>query len=186
MSDTLEEYLNVQNPYCRILYDTVIRLKARTVLEFGVGEGFSTVALLAGVKETKGVLWSVDIRIFEPGMNRIKSTPFLDTQRWHFILLDDCEWVTIWSQSIDLLYIDSNHQYEHTLKELELFAPYVKPDGVILLHDTLLTGMWDGAPARVKDAIDTFTQKNQEWVFEELLPHDPGHCGVGKLERSSL
>jgi predicted O-methyltransferase YrrM len=35
-----------------------------------------------------------------------------------------------------LVFIDSSHQYKHTLDELDLWYPYVVPGGLIALHDT--------------------------------------------------
>ncbi|MDO9354011.1 MAG: class I SAM-dependent methyltransferase, partial [Solirubrobacteraceae bacterium] len=176
-----EKYFKENNPYCRKLYETVITFKAKTILELGVGEAFSTVSLLAAVKETDGVLWSIDKRIFVPGIERIQRTSFIDIQRWHFILSNDLEYSKNWNLTVDILYVDTNHRYEQTLKELELYSPYVKKGGAILMHDTLLSGEWDGAPARVKDAIDTFLISNPKWKFTELLPNDEGNCGLGIL-----
>jgi predicted O-methyltransferase YrrM len=34
-----------------------------------------------------------------------------------------------------LIFIDSSHQYEHTLKELNLWYPALQPGGFILMHD---------------------------------------------------
>lgn len=178
---TKEDYFKENNPYCRLLYENVIKFGAKTILELGVGEAFSTVSLLAAVKETDGVLWSIDKRIFVPGIERIQTTPFVDIEKWRFILSDDIEYAKNWNLRVDILYVDTNHRYEQTLKELELYSPYVRKGGAVLLHDTLLTGEWDGAPARVKDAVDAFLLTNPKWKFNELLPNDEGHCGLGIL-----
>jgi len=178
---TKETFFNECNPYCRLLYENAINLEAKTILELGVGEGFSTIALLAAVKETDGMVWSIDKRNWESGITRIQNTPFIDAQKWHLIISDDIEYAKNWNLTVDILYVDTSHQYEHTLKELELYSPYVRKGGAVLLHDTLLTGEWDGAPARVKYAVDAFLLTNQKWKFNELLPNDEGHCGLGIL-----
>jgi predicted O-methyltransferase YrrM len=36
---------------------------------------------------------------------------------------------------IDLVFIDSSHQYAHTVRELELWYPAVAPGGFVFLHD---------------------------------------------------
>jgi len=178
---TKEDFFKENNPYCRLLYQNAVKFVAKTILELGVGEAFSTISLLAAVKETDGVLWSIDKRIFVPGIERIQRTPFVDIQRWHFILSNDIEYAKNWTSTVDILYVDTSHRYEQTLNELKLYSPYVRKGGAILLHDTLLTGEWDGAPARVKDAIDTFLITNPKWKFTELLPNDEGNCGLGIL-----
>lgn len=45
-----------------------------------------------------------------------------------------------WKQPIDLLHIDGDHTYEAVRKDIELFAPHVKPGGYILLHDYWIYG----------------------------------------------
>ena len=35
-----------------------------------------------------------------------------------------------------LIFVDSSHQYEHTLKELNLWFPHMQEGGLIVLHDT--------------------------------------------------
>lgn len=178
---TKEDFFKENNPYCKLLYETVIGSESKTILELGVGDAYSTIALLSAVKDTRGIVWSIDKRIWIPGIIRIQNALFVEIQKWRFILSDDIEYAKNWNLMVDVLYIDTSHQYEHTLKELELYSNYVRKGGIVLLHDTLLTGEWDGAPARVKDAIDTFLLKNSRWKFKELLPEDEGNCGLGIL-----
>ena len=35
-----------------------------------------------------------------------------------------------------LILLDSSHQYEHTLRELDLWVPRMEPGSIMLLHDT--------------------------------------------------
>ena len=37
---------------------------------------------------------------------------------------------------IDLLYIDADHSHEQSRRDFENFSPYVRPNGLILMHDT--------------------------------------------------
>ena len=39
------------------------------------------------------------------------------------------------SQKIDLLFIDGNHEYEAVLRDFEDWSTFIKPGGVIVLHD---------------------------------------------------
>ena len=41
-----------------------------------------------------------------------------------------------WNRSIDVLFLDSDHHYEHVLAELNHLGPWVRKGGLILLHDT--------------------------------------------------
>ena len=169
----------VNNPYVHLIHNEVVAAGAMQVLELGVGEGYSTVALLYAVEETRGFLHSIDHRDFAPGRERIvRDGP--KSPRWRFLHVDDR--TCVFPFSVEALYVDTSHEEEHTLLELERF---VRPETrLVLLHDTLLLGEWDGHPVGVMSAVRRFTAAHPKWIFTELLPDDPGGCGLGKLVRA--
>lgn len=140
-----------------VLYDTVVYSQAQTIVELGVRTGNSTVALLAGVEQTGGHVWSVDIRLMP--QVQFHSLKRAAGKWWTFIIGDDLAVIDKLPDQIDVLFVDSSHHYDHTLAELRLYGPRAK---TILLHDTELEHP-DGAPAEpaypVKTAID-------EWCSE--------------------
>lgn len=157
-----------------ILRDTVISSSAQTVVELGVRTGNSTAALLAGVVETGGHLWSVDIRLMpEANYRPLKRAA---GHAWSFVIGDDLKVADqVGSQiditsfrddtpvyvagGIDVLFIDSSHHYDHTLAELRLYGPRAR---TILLHDTELEHP-DGAPAEPAFPVKTAIE---EWCAE--------------------
>ena len=50
---------------------------------------------------------------------------------------------------VDVFFLDTSHEYEHTLAELRAYMPRVAPGGVALFHDTNLFGWADGLPAAI-------------------------------------
>lgn len=100
-----------------------------TVLELGVRYGNSTAALLAGVERHGGHLYSVDI---------VDCRGVIEAnEKWTFIQADSLDYETISPHipgSIDVLFIDTDHSYERTKSELQLWGNITK--GKILLHDT--------------------------------------------------
>lgn len=102
------------------------------VLELGVRDGNSTAALLAGVAERGGHLWSVDIADYSKA---VKPHP-----QWTFIRADSLDVGRITGAGVpselDLLFIDTDHTYERTLAELTTWGARVKRGGAIVLHDT--------------------------------------------------
>jgi len=69
---------------------------------------------------------------------------------WTHFISDDCELgkkITLehsWPngipfKKIDLLFIDTSHEYKHTLRELEIWLPLMNKGAWILFHDTNLT-----------------------------------------------
>jgi Methyltransferase domain len=80
-------------------------------------------------------VWSVDVGpVTVPGW-------WHETGMWSFLPADDLseqalQWVPA---ELDVLFIDTNHLYDHTLAELRAYVPRVRPGGTVLCHDTELT-----------------------------------------------
>ena len=41
-------------------------------------------------------------------------------------------------QPVDVLFIDTSHLYEHTVKEIEAWFPLLAPNALVMFHDTNL------------------------------------------------
>ena len=111
-----------------------LRQEARgTVLELGVRGGSSTVALLAGLEERGGTLWSVDV---DPE----SAAVFPGHAQWRFVLADSRDERPLADaglpDELDVLFIDTLHTYEQVRDELEVWGDRVVDGGVILFHDT--------------------------------------------------
>lgn len=116
------------------------------VAEFGVRDGNSTAAFLAGLldhDDDPGHLWSVDIE--QP------TAPhwFHAVDRWSFLRADALgDEAQAWIPAeIDVLFVDLDpHTREQTTAMIEAWLPRVRPGGVALFHDTQWyggTGVWD-------------------------------------------
>lgn len=104
-----------------------------TVLELGVRGGSSTVALLAGLEERGGMLWSVDV---DPA----SAAVFPDHAQWCFVLADSRDEGPVVEaglpDELDVLFIDTIHTYEQVRDELAVWGDRVVDGGLILFHDT--------------------------------------------------
>lgn len=140
------------------------------VLEVGVRSGNSTAAFLAGVEESRGHVWSVDMDVPQvPGH-------WHGSALWTFVQGDDLT-VQPPEDTFDVVFIDTIHTYLHTLAELGRFIPLVKPGGTVLLHDTMLEKV-DGEEKRfpVAAALDAFCDKTgRNWV------EHGGEYGFGEI-----
>jgi cephalosporin hydroxylase len=107
--------------------ETLVQLarKCQTVTEFGVRNGNSTIAFLAAEPRR---LVSVDI-VDCPIVREL--APFIGTTEFIFRQANSIE---IEIEPTDLLFIDSDHCYEHLSRELTLHSPSVAK--YIALHDT--------------------------------------------------
>ncbi|HMI48900.1 MAG TPA: class I SAM-dependent methyltransferase [Gemmatimonadaceae bacterium] len=152
--------------------ELVVELDASQVIELGSRSGVSTIAWLYAL-ENRGHLWAVDVS---------PAPPIEGCEHWTFVQGDDCS-PGVLAQlpyEVDIVFIDTSHAYEHTLRELELYLPRVRAGGRILLHDTELEYpelIGPSVPFPVKRAIEAFcAQHDLTWTNHE-------HCnGLGIVE----
>ena len=125
------------------MVNLVIAMDAKQIIEIGVGNGNSSSAWLMGLAQTGGHLWSVDICPTDLAIQLNEFVPdwtywYGDSLTEHFQAPYDA----------DILFIDSEHSYDQTIAELDLYTPHVRSGGVIWLHDT------DTDHAEVRPALD--------------------------------
>ena len=136
------------------------RLQARHVIELGTRTGVSTIAWLWALNANGGHLTSIDID---------KRPDIGEHDHWTFIQGDDLDPAIVSAlEPADIVFIDTSHLYDQTVKELNVYRWLVKPGGVIVLHDTELPQP-EGAPPRprypVKTAVTEFCEANGfDWM----------------------
>jgi predicted O-methyltransferase YrrM len=164
--------------YMPFLYGQAASRPGCRVLELGARRGNSTLAFLAAAAEVTGHVWSCDIddvRKFPDGIG-----PWARSALWTFVHGDDMDPAvqSLLPAQADVLFLDTSHEYEHTLAELRVFMPRVAPGGVALFHDTHLMGWpgydWDGDVAPVWAALDEYcAESGLSWEDQ------PGRYGLG-------
>lgn len=122
--------------HLRMMFLETVKIKPKMIVELGVKRGESTYALSRAAMVTRAKLISVDIRDHRCA---------LAWKKWYFVQMDDLEFASIfksWCQrhhinpKIDVLFIDTSHEYEHTLKEIKAFLPHLSSKAMIIFHDT--------------------------------------------------
>ena len=143
--DRLLTWSDIQE-YMPFLHDTAKSYDKVRVLELGTRAGNSTMAFLAAAEAAGGHVWSgdvTDVRNY-PEISPLTRVPF-----WTFVHGSDLD-PAVQAQfpaEVDVFFLDTSHEYEHTLAELRAYMPRVAPGGVALFHDTNLCGWADGLPA---------------------------------------
>ena len=114
-------------------FSLVLGSESKTIIELGVRNGDSTLPLTLGAYHNGGHVYSVDINKSEYVLPKVLS----HSQTFH--KGDAIEFLENWdkSKSIDLIYIDDWHSYEHVKRELEILDSLVSPNTVIILHDLM-------------------------------------------------
>jgi hypothetical protein len=122
------------------------------------------VALLAGLEERGGMLWSVDVDPASAGV-------FPDHSQWRFVLADSRDERQVVGaglpDKLDVLFIDTIHTYDQVRDELAVWGDRVVEGGVILFHDT--------------DSYPPIRRAISEWCKSRTVPFEfrGGSNGLG-------
>jgi predicted O-methyltransferase YrrM len=151
-----------------LLYDRACRYPEVQVAEFGVRTGESTAAFLAAAELTGGG----HVHSWDTADPRVPAW-WHDSPLWTFTRQDSA--AADIPGLVDVLFIDTSHDYQATLGELDRHAHAVRSGGLILLHDTKLADPpFD--PLAVARALDAWCPpRGLEW--DEL----GGHYGLGQI-----
>ncbi len=110
------------------LAELVIETGAQHVVELGSRSGVSTVAWLYALAQTGGRLTSVDL---DP------PPDIGEHEHWTHIQGNDLDPLVIDQlEPADIVFIDTSHEYRQTIRELHTYRWLVKPEGLIVCHDT--------------------------------------------------
>ena len=118
------------------LFSIAVASKSKVLVELGVRGGDTTLPLLEAAKINNGVLYSVDI-------NDVDFEVREDLKpHWKFIKSDAIKFLESWDEdkTMDFVYVDDWHSYEHVKKELSIINSLVSPSSVVLLHDLMYGG----------------------------------------------
>lgn len=156
-------------------------LRAKRVVELGVRGGDSTRALLAAMKDTGGRLTSFDIAGDAYDVRRKTEDmgiPWRDI--WECRKGDSADAGVLWRYGpLDVVFVDTLHTHDHTLRELQAWEGHVR--GAMVFHDT---GNTEPHQNGVRPAIDAFLAKNFErWSLEDHPRVAERDVGLGILWR---
>jgi predicted O-methyltransferase YrrM len=152
-----------------LLYGLARLIQPKVIVEIGSARGVSTCTLaLACAENGGGHVYAIDphqLNEWTDVGTKGGTLEFLQ-ERLHSYRLD--QFCTIirkpsgdaavtWNQTIDLLFIDGDHTLEGVRKDFEGFAPWVRDDGLVVVHDA----MWERA--------QPWTHfKGESWYREEM------------------
>ena len=126
----------VINDHLSSLFIESLRTNPNLIVELGVETGQSTFALERVAKLCNSKLVSVDIE---------DCSNACQWEDWIFIKKDDLEFSKMFiswcrennlTPEIDILFIDTDHHYEQTIKEIRQWFPYLSKKAKVFLHDS--------------------------------------------------
>jgi len=131
--------------------------KAHLVVELGCYIGRTSSYLASALVEGGGRarLFCVDVNPFflEIAKQNLSALGLATVTEWVLGRSTDDLVLGAIPSAIDLLYIDSYHDYNNTKKEIEEYSPKMAPGGWIVLHDAL---RWPGVRKAIKEVAGHF------------------------------
>ena len=131
---------------CYAIYEHTKDLYSATIVEIGCFMGRSTKTM--ALSSPTSTITSIDPLIsVHPSAGNI--TPNEVNNRLHESMSGFDSWTHIrdtsssvgkwWEDSIDLLFIDGDHHEVALLEDIRLFVPHVKPGGIVMFHDYVVS-----------------------------------------------
>ena len=125
------------------IFAEAVAMRPDLIVELGVRDGCSRFSLERAANLSESFLVSVDIEDCSAACNL--------SDRWHFVKQDDIEFAQRFKNwchersiepSVDVLFVDTSHLYEHTLQELNAWFPLLSPQCKVMFHDTNLRAVY--------------------------------------------
>lgn len=110
-------------------------------LEVGVSSGQSTYSFSRVLNYCKSHSL-VGIDIFGQW-----AASYADIEKARFICMDDMQFSKLKefkNKKFTPIFIDTSHEYQHTLDEIKLFLPYLDKNGLMIFHDSNVTPFANG------------------------------------------
>lgn len=164
-----------------VLQELIWETKPDLIIETGIARGGSLIfyaSMLQLIGKGKVIGIDVDIRKH----NKIEIEKHAMFKRIHMIENSSTEKETISkiskftkNKKNIMVVLDSNHTYEHVLKELELYSNFVKKGNYLIVFDTMIDDMNDkmfknrpwGKGNNPKTAVDEFLKKNKKFNMDK-------------------
>lgn len=130
-------------------------LNPSVIVEAGVrGDEGSNVALQAAAKPFKSYLIGVDVNDDSRVYQNIPNATFLQMDDRQFA--HRFKTMNLPKDSVDFVFIDTSHEYQHTVDEIEVFKSILSENGALGFHDSNVTPLQNfSAYARLNGTLQT-------------------------------
>ena len=186
--------------HLELMFSETLLLRPKLIVELGVRSGTSTFVFERAARLVEASMVSVDL---------CDCSALSAYDRWQFIQSDDVALAAEFPEhcnrhglnpTVDLLFIDTSHYYQHTVEEIASWFPLLSPRAKVIFHDTNLKLIgprsdgcyqlsWDNQRGVIR-AIESYlaisideTQRFTEYANGWLLRHWPNCNGLTILDR---
>jgi predicted O-methyltransferase YrrM len=148
---------NSEPSVSEFLGELVFRRRARTIVELGCFVGWTSAHLALGmqVSGADGRLWCIDTdeRFLSAARRNLERRQLASNVTFVCGRSLDASVLSALPTSIDLVFIDTSHEYQDTLEEISAYAARLASGGCIALHDTISQ---DGCRRALRDCWSDF------------------------------
>ena len=139
--EEITHYTNVHHTdissHLEVIYKETYAMNPKIIVELGIRGAESSRIFGCITQELETRLFGVDIeQPYQFNYNALKNSSL--------VIMDDCEFAPIFKTAIkepvDVLFIDTSHLYEHTVRELAAWFPLLANKALVIFHDTILDG----------------------------------------------
>ena len=158
----------------------------KRVLEIGTFQG-GTLCVLARLAASRATIISIDLPggQFGGGQTRLRSLLYRTFgklfQRMHLIRGDSHATevyarVKHITRSLDVLFIDGDHSYEGVKRDFLLYAPLVRPGGIVFFHDIA-----EHVRGSACEVPRFWNEVKTSYRYEEIIENPEQGWGIGVL-----
>jgi len=130
-----DERICLQSPAeMQFVYDIGNSIKNGLIVEIGRWRGGSLAILCLSSPSSKVI--SLDsMRLYDERTIKLLDELYIDPSRYQ-LMVGSSQIICSWKEGlIDLLFIDGCHEMNSVYKDLELWVPRMKKNGLLLMHD---------------------------------------------------
>ena len=165
------------------IQELIWKVKPDIIIETGVARGGSLI-LSASILEIigKGQVIGIDIDIHKHNRKAIekhnlsKRIKLIQGSSIDSKVIEQIKKISKNKKNI-LVFLDSNHTFDHVLNELNLYSKFVKKDSYIVVFDTLINDIPDkmnskriwGKKNNPKLAVKEFLKNNSRFKIDEII-----------------
>ncbi len=152
------------NQHLPTIYCHTLMSNPKLIMELGVRGGESTKALFGAAKITNGKLIGLDIDLSCIDIYKRLHAPDMV----QFLCQNDIDFGIknrdFYNQQVDVLFIDTSHEYIQTLKEITIYLPFLNQNGIMLFHDSNWNSRLSGVTRALKRHFGDFDET--QYIFK--------------------
>lgn len=166
----LDTRLSIEPEYGAVIKDFISTRKPTTVVEIGTGQGYSTAWILKGMSKAKrGTVYTFDTVDRSPYAWEAEGIP---AKRVRVFRGEFSTMGKVIPASVDFVFHDAGHWFEHVQADLGLVMPRMKVGGMILVHDIIYS-------FEMGEKLKAWFETKPGWNYREMKDG----CGLGVAEK---